>query len=123
MRRAICGLTMAAVLAGCGSQTIDAGNLQPSGLAGAPILHSGAKRSHDGRASSLTWISPDAGKERQLLFVSDIAAGALDIFSLPKPRRGGPQFSASWLVPVIPASPSILRTLAKFGVIRFEPRL
>jgi hypothetical protein len=86
MRLAICVFTVAAILAGCESQTLTASNLEPSGLANGPTGNSVAAHPHDAvhRDHRPTWISPDARKERQLLFVSDNPSASVAMFSLPK---------------------------------------
>ncbi len=86
MRLAICGFTVAALLGGCGSQTLNAGELQPSGISNFATGNSVAAhpRGAVGRDHRPTWISPDARKERQLLFVSDNASASVAMFSLPK---------------------------------------
>ena len=84
MKQGICAFAVAAVLAGCGNQSFGTGTL---------AAHPRALSRADQRP---TWISPDARKERQLLFVSDFPTGSVVIFAVPKLRLVGkiPGFSS-----------------------------
>jgi hypothetical protein len=77
VKQVICGFAVAVALAGCGGESSGTSTLE---------AHPNAPSRGDRRP---TWISPDARKERKLLFVSDFPTASVVIFALPKLRLVG----------------------------------